>query len=139
MNLYKLEHKRLIDCFNDECIYSTITIGYYSSYNKAQETISRYINIEGFRDYQKSSVVQKLKIDKNKIIDNKIYELSHTYEDDDGYDNVTYIGVYPSIKDAYNKINIIKILRPYSEYPNNFIVDEYVINEDNWCDGFFTY
>lgn len=139
MTLYKLEHKRVVDYYNNEFIYSTITIGYYSSCYIIQETISRYINIEGFKDYPKDFVIEKFKVNRSKIIGNKIYELTHTYEDSDGYDNVVYLGVYPSIKDAYSKIDKIKTSKPYSEHLDNFIIDEYIINEDNWCEGFFTY
>ena len=60
--VYKLTHKRGIEGQADD-VHSTKIIGFYSSEPKAMETISRYKNIRGFREYPDNFIIEKCQID----------------------------------------------------------------------------
>lgn len=62
--VYKLKHYHVVghDNVGDE-LRSRKTIGYYSSLKKAKETIERYKNITGFKDYPDGFYIEKVEID----------------------------------------------------------------------------
>ncbi len=57
--VYKLTHKRN----SEDDAYSTKIIGFYSSEEKAIDTLERYKNIEGFKDYPENFIIEKCQVD----------------------------------------------------------------------------
>ncbi|MFT9057373.1 MAG: hypothetical protein ABF449_12320, partial [Ethanoligenens sp.] len=67
IKVYMLEHKRETGSDGNELIYSSKLIGFYSSRKKAEETIEKYKNIEGFKDYPDGFVIMEYEVDDNNI------------------------------------------------------------------------
>jgi hypothetical protein len=66
-----------------------------------------------------------------------VYLLFHEYQL--GYeDESKLIGVYSRVIKANNVIDIYKLKPGFCMYPNNFIIDEYELDENNWESGFVT-
>lgn len=64
--------------------------------------------------------------------------LEHSYEDGE-YDIVTIIGVYSSEQKAKEAIEKFKNYSKFRAYPDRFNIDEYILDEDNWTEGFFIF
>ena len=69
----------------------------------------------------------------------RVYELTHFYEDSEGYDIVTEIAVYTTMDKAQEAEKRLKKHPKFRDHPNDFVIDEYILDQDNWQDGFFTY
>ena len=61
--IYILFHKRKVEFYNSEWIYDTKLIGVFSNKNKALQTIEKYKNIDGFKDYPYDFIIDKIEID----------------------------------------------------------------------------
>jgi hypothetical protein len=66
-----------------------------------------------------------------------VFLLEHFYEDEE-YDIVTTIGVYSSNYKAQQAIEKLKKLNKFKDHPDDFIIEEYEIDKDEWTEGFFT-
>ena len=69
----------------------------------------------------------------------RVYELTHFYEDEDGYDFVTEIGVYTSRKRAEKARDKFRMHDKFKARPNDFCIASCIVNKSYWVDGFFTY
>ncbi|HHX58141.1 MAG TPA: hypothetical protein GX710_09010 [Clostridiales bacterium] len=58
-------------------------------------------------------------------------------ESDDVYDT-KIIGIYSTKEKANIVIKRYKTLEGFCDYPNNFYIDKYNIDEENWKEGFIT-
>ena len=74
----------------------------------------------------------------------KLYFLQHEYSKDE-YDYVTNIGIFVKRSDAKKTIRKFKKNFMHN-YPLNvlnlmsgFSISKYILNEDNWKEGFFEY
>lgn len=142
MNLYLLSHTRKVEVD----AVSSFIVGIYSSIDIVHKTIKEYQNIAGFKDYPNDFVVDKFKIKSTKELSKKqcVYLLQHEYTIGE-YDYITKIGVFESFEKA-EKIRAKLRKKPkYQNYPgglyppDGFCVDEYIINESGWREGFFSY
>jgi hypothetical protein len=71
---------------------------------------------------------------------NSVFVLQHSYEHDDGHDEVKMIGVYSSEEKARETVEKLKNAKGFCDYPIEcFYIDEYEIDKDNWIEGFFSY
>lgn len=61
--VYYLTHSHIVDYIDGDPIKDTKTIGYYSTYEKAQDTAERYKGIIGFKDYPDGFSIEKIEID----------------------------------------------------------------------------
>ena len=66
----------------------------------------------------------------------KVYELHDTRDKGTADENDKKIGTYDSYQLAKDAINRIKDKPGFIDYPNDFYIDEYIIDKDYWTDGF---
>ena len=66
----------------------------------------------------------------------KVYELHDTRDKGTADENDKKIGTYDSYQLAKDAINRIKDKPGFIDYPNDFYIDEYIIDKDYWIDGF---
>lgn len=65
-----------------------------------------------------------------------VYELGHYYQDDNGYDIITNIGVFSTKKKAVEVMERLKKHNYFKNHKNDFYIDVYRLNENCWNDGF---
>ena len=66
----------------------------------------------------------------------KVYFLYHVIYEDTDDEDTKEIGTYTSYQLAEETINRIKDKPSFIDYPNDFHIDEYIIDKDYWTDGF---
>jgi hypothetical protein len=66
----------------------------------------------------------------------KVYYLHHTRDKGTADEDDKEIGTYTSYQLAKEAINRLKDKTGFIEYPNDFYIDEYIIDKDYWTDGF---
>jgi Mlc titration factor MtfA (ptsG expression regulator) len=66
----------------------------------------------------------------------KVYVLYYIRDITIAAENKKRIGTYSSYKLAKKAENRVKDLTGFIDYPNEFYIDEYVIDKDYWADGF---
>ena len=54
----------------------------------------------------------------------------------DGLEDVKVIGVYSSLENAHFAIAALSIVAGFSEDPDGFFIDEYILDKDHWNEGF---
>lgn len=66
----------------------------------------------------------------------KFYVLEHYYEIND-FDEAKLIGIYSSKEKAQRALESVENLPGFKDFPKeNFNIDCYEIDEDNWTEGF---
>jgi hypothetical protein len=66
-----------------------------------------------------------------------VFILQHSYESSDtGEEETKFIGVYSSKKKAQEAIERLSRQPGFKDLPDYFYIDEYEIDQDNWCEGF---
>ena len=68
-----------------------------------------------------------------------IYELTHFYEDEDGYDIVTNIAIYSSRRKANKALERLKFHPKFVSHPNGFYIAKCRINQCGWSEGFVSF
>ncbi|HKD77026.1 MAG TPA: hypothetical protein VKB76_16085 [Ktedonobacterales bacterium] len=66
-----------------------------------------------------------------------VYVLQHSHELD-GCDEAKMIGVYSSPEQAQAAVERLRQQPGFAEYPDDFSIDGYLLDEDNWTQGFVT-
>jgi len=66
-----------------------------------------------------------------------VFVLQHTYELD-GCDEIKFIGVYSTKREAENAIERLSKQNGFKDRIEGFTIDEYEINKDYWTEGFVT-
>ncbi|WCT55875.1 hypothetical protein PQ456_22460 [Paenibacillus kyungheensis] len=64
-----------------------------------------------------------------------VFLLQHSYEVN-GVENPKIIGIYSSREIAESTIIKYKKIPGFRNYPNEFFIDGYELDEDNWEEGF---
>lgn len=64
-----------------------------------------------------------------------VYLLWHQYEDDE---EGKLLGVYSTMARAEARRESAKSVKGFRRYPDNFIVDGYEVDKDEWVEGFVT-
>lgn len=137
-HVYKLKHKRWVEDIYEN-VTSTIFIGFFSAPKKAKETIQKYKQFEGFKDYPDNFIIEEIELDFDDGTLMKVYWLTHSYEDEEGYDIVTDIAVYSSREKAEEDLQKVKDLDKFREHPEGFYIGSYEVDQTYWEGGFFTY
>ncbi|MGW6424417.1 hypothetical protein ACWF82_17240 [Nocardia sp. NPDC055053] len=65
-----------------------------------------------------------------------VYLLEHTYTKEDGTEESKRIGVYVSEGAARAAAARLSAAPGFREYPDNFVVQRYTVDEDHWTSGF---
>lgn len=66
-----------------------------------------------------------------------VYILQHSYELEDA-EETKLIGVYTSKTHAESAIERLKTKPGFCNKPEDFTIDEYILNQDSWEEGFST-
>jgi homoserine kinase type II len=64
-----------------------------------------------------------------------VFVLEHSYKNED-HEDIEMIGVYSSKEKAEKTVRKFKKLPGFKCYPDGFNIDKYIIEEDNWIEGF---
>lgn len=70
----------------------------------------------------------------------KVYVLQHSYlldAQEDVYET-KLIGIYSTQEKAEAAIGRLRKLEGFRDHPEDFYIDEYAVDADNWTEGFFT-
>ena len=66
-----------------------------------------------------------------------VFILNHCYENEDGYDEIKFIGVYSTEEKAKGAIERLKTIEGFRDHPVDcFYIDKYEIDKDHWTNGF---
>lgn len=69
----------------------------------------------------------------------KVYVLHHVHELPGSEEDAKLIGIYADRADAEAAIERTRILPGFKEQPDGFSIGEYVLGQDHWVEGFFTW
>lgn len=124
-------------------VHSTFNLGYYSTKKKAIDKIAKYKNLVGFKEHPitcfkivKQGIQFDMEIEDKSLVE--IHELSHEYEDEEGYDYPTIFGIYSTKEKAQLELDKQKMKSPYKNYPNNFFISTIKVDSEitGWEEGF---
>jgi hypothetical protein len=65
-----------------------------------------------------------------------VFVLQHVHAQDDGGEDVKFIGVYSSRESAGAAVARLARLPGFSDAPEGFHVDEYRVDQDHWVEGY---
>ena len=140
--VFRLLHNHKIKYDGNDLICDSKLLGYFTSIQQAQNIIKKYKKVTGFKDYPDGFIIQKEKV----ICDNSIslksdvmrciYELTHSFEDKDGYDIITYFSVYSSLELARHDEKKLLLEVPFSSHPEGFLIVDHQLNKCYWQEGF---
>ena len=68
----------------------------------------------------------------------RVYVLQHVHSLDDGAEDVKFIGVYSSRENAQAAIARLCLAPGFSDAPAGFHIDEYLLDKDQWVEGYST-
>jgi hypothetical protein len=65
-----------------------------------------------------------------------LYIVSHDFETLKQLDNPRQIGVYSTQQQAEMAVTRTKRLPGFRDFPDNFMIGRFLVNEDHWREGF---
>lgn len=68
---------------------------------------------------------------------NEVFTLQHSYKNN-GNEETKFIGIYTTEQEAKNAIERLKSQSGFKDRPNDFYIDKYQLNKDNWSEGYVT-
>jgi hypothetical protein len=68
----------------------------------------------------------------------EVFVLQHVHRLDNGEEDIKMIGVYSSLEQAEEAIKRLSAKPGFSDSPEGFVVDRYILNEDCWTEGYIT-
>ena len=67
-----------------------------------------------------------------------VFVLQHVHSREDGVEDVKFIGVYSSREKAQGAVARLGRTPGFSDAPDGFHIDEYLVDQDHWVEGFVT-
>ena len=67
-----------------------------------------------------------------------VFVLQHVHSQEDGVEDVKFIGVYSSQEKAQEAVARMVHLPGFADAPDGFHIDEYRIDQDHWVEGYVT-
>ena len=67
-----------------------------------------------------------------------VFVLQHVHSTEDGVEDVKFIGVYSSREKARGAAERLARAPGFSEAPEGFHIDEYLVDQDHWFEGYST-
>lgn len=67
-----------------------------------------------------------------------VFVLQHVHSQNDGDDDVKFIGVYSSREKAREAVTRLARLPGFADDPDGFHVDEHRVDQDQWAEGYVT-
>ena len=115
-------------------------IGCFSTLKKAKNSIDQLRGKSGFCNSNGTFDISKflVRFDKETNFNDTVYlyEVSHEYMDEEGYDNWIVFGVYATYEEA-QAVQLEKSIQyPYSENPNGFCIATLEVDLCGWSEGF---
>lgn len=90
------------------------------------------------RDYQESGdEVDATIVSVKKLGLESVFCLSHIYTIHTHLDDERCIGLFSSYENAHNVMNELKDKSGFKDFPDNFILEEVVLNAMHWTTGFY--
>lgn len=68
----------------------------------------------------------------------QVFLVYHVRVLNDDEEDVKLLGVYSTEKHAADAVERARRLPGFSDAPEGFIIDRYVVDEDHWTDGYVT-
>lgn len=65
-----------------------------------------------------------------------VFVVLHARSGETGAEDVKFIGVYSDASNAKSAVSRLKKLRGFSDYPDGFVIDEYLLDKNHWEEGF---
>jgi hypothetical protein len=65
-----------------------------------------------------------------------VFVLQHVHAQQDGVEDVKFIGVYSSRAKAQEAVARIGHLPGFADAPDGFHIDEYRLDQDHWVEGY---
>lgn len=144
--VYMLQHDRFVEIDEEtgEPLCDTKLLGFFSTEEKCREAISYYNQQPGFKDHPEGFKVEEIEADVDDYNDipgmfkGCVYFLSHEWFDGE-FDYVSYLGYYSTQQNAQAaQKKYCMDDNDYFEHQDGFVVDEYMIDQLNWMEGFCT-
>lgn len=66
----------------------------------------------------------------------KVYLVQHVHKLSVDEEDVKIIGIYTNVKRAKKTIEKYKLKPGFKRSKRGFYIDEYILNKDNWVEGF---
>ena len=144
--VYEFEHVRTVAIDKDtgDVIHNTKLLGFFSTKEKCKELIPFYLEQPGFKDFPNDFSIKKIEADINDFNETggefgtTVFQLTHEWYDGE-YDYVSHLGVYSTKKLAKKSLASYKLEPEFLGHPDGFCIDECLIDECEWKEGFFTY
>lgn len=127
----------------DYMIYDDKMIGVYSSYKKAKSVIMRYSALPGFHDFimgfhiVKYNVTPYKRIHKKNRVKTVCILFTEMILKDEGEEIIESYDIYPSKLGAIIGL-VCKWIVQSRSIKRKFSITEYLLDEDNWKEGFVT-
>ena len=67
-----------------------------------------------------------------------VFVLQHVHSQDNGADDIKFIGVYSSREKAQEAVTRLARLPGFVDDPEGFHIDEYRVDQDQWAEGYVT-
>jgi hypothetical protein len=65
-----------------------------------------------------------------------VFVLQHVHSQEDGSEDVKFIGVYSSRQKAEEAVSRMSRLPGFADAPDGFHIDEYRVDRDHWVEGY---
>ena len=65
-----------------------------------------------------------------------VFVVQHVARQDEAGEDVKFIGVYSDQQQATTATIRLRTLPGFRDYPHGFCIDEYLLNQDHWSEGF---
>ena len=62
--------------------------------------------------------------------------MQHSYEKNNGFEETKIIGIFSTYQKAEETIVEYRIKKGFVDHPDDFFIDEYLLDEKNWSEGF---
>ena len=115
-------------------------IGYFSKLENARDTIKTLSSKNGFEEFGGEFVIKKKFVHFRKTPSKEkcltLFELSHEYFNEQGYDVSVIIGIFPSYTEAEKRMLSLKDSPPFCIYPEGFMISEIKVDSHEWDEGF---
>ena len=66
----------------------------------------------------------------------KVFLLQNSYEKNNGFEETKIIGIFSTYQKAEETIVEYRIKKGFVDHPDDFFIDEYLLDEKNWSEGF---
>jgi hypothetical protein len=67
-----------------------------------------------------------------------VFVLQHVHPQEDGAEDVKFIGVYSSRENAQAAVKRLARLPGFADAPDGFHIDQYRVDQDQWAEGYAT-